>query len=457
MGKKLKSNNFGFIQAYDNNTYEYILKSEKSVNINAKDMPNDFRNAFESFASSIIKKKGLDSEYRSFYETQNKKEDNISNRYKFLVNEKRILPASYDVTVKVYRRNNNRGDTTKGVYNFMREYGNSGSHPDNEINKPVTNFRNAILALKCFHKMARDYLLSEGVINESDCQEFDQHKLRIGDYHIETYRSPEDREETMCIMEYDAYHIDANEETNRYAIIHEYNQKDLKKEWYEREKDVYYSTEEQITDIVNRVPTIDSIYPKGGSGNERFYVAYNFIHKPSDIDEQLLKNLAYKKRLEICRRTVEYFDFLHTSDNKIYHRLFNYKCVKLCENKGNYLPYITKLNFAKLEKNAKTVRQYASNAKSKTQALKISKYIPGEWKSAEALGERINWEKVDVYSLGVFLADILMGEISDHKLKKEEMKGKIPEEILNMIVKMTGENAAGRPSCKEVLEVLKNG
>ncbi|MBR3081427.1 MAG: hypothetical protein IKH06_01090, partial [Clostridiales bacterium] len=120
-----------------------------------------------------------------------------------------------------------------------------------------------------------------------------------------------------------------------------------------------------------------------------------------------------------------------------------------------FIPYVTGFNFAKVEdpdSGKGTVFVYAHNAQNKSRdKAEIAKYIPDEWESAAYLGEDMDWSKVDIYSLGVFLCDMLMGHISDHVMKKSEMQGHLPDKMIDLIGLMTSEDIYERPDCKTVL------
>lgn len=139
--------------------------------------------------------------------------------------------------------------------------------------------------------------------------------------------------------------------------------------------------------------------------------------------------------------------------------MFNYRCIKVGKKGDSFIPYVTGFNFAKVEDQSNpvaTVIAYASNARDKGKAdQKSAKYIPGEWEYASEIGTEMDWEKVDVYSLGVFLCDMLSGRIHDHLLSEQEMKGLIPDPLISLILRMVSEDIYERPSCRDALQEME--
>ena len=428
MPRKVRSKNFEFVRLQHQQIYSFIFKSEKNLYINHEECRNNLRKALEGFDDYYITKNKLRSDYLKFL---GKNRDSLNNMNEFL--KKDSFFSNYYEDAE-----------------YIRKKTNPGSHYDT---KDKSTFTQAVRLFEKIHRILRDYYLS---INNIDIPEFDENLLAIDKYFIQSSYIPEDSKETLCQREYKGYCLNENDEIEYYTIIRQYPTKvGLDSAYLEREYRVHFEISKRYIPISKHIPNIEIIQRDGKDGaNYNFVmVAYNFASEPLEINDELLKEISFEERLEICKKIIEYFSFLHK--NNIYHRLFNYKCIRLCNYDDNYIPYIIKLNFAKIANSRlQTVVKYASNARN-DKKNKEEKYISSEWNSLTDNEDNI-WEKVDIYALGIFMIDILSGKIWEEKLNKEKMKEFIPENLIEIITKMTSNNIRLRPSCNEILEVLKN-
>ncbi len=195
-------------------------------------------------------------------------------------------------------------------------------------------------------------------------------------------------------------------------------------------------------------------------GSPFYIVAYHFQEKPLAPSDELLQSLDMKSRLFICGELAQCLAELHQMG--IYHRLLSHASMYVCDysarGKG-WRPHLVKFDFAKLVAKGEgdalaTVKAQTKEAKEKITDRSIRKYIPEDW-------DLENWEKVDVYSLGILFCDILSGVISpDYESMIKAMQSlrkskEIPDGLLNVIGAMISRAVAKRPAMADVHRVLQ--
>ena len=120
------------------------------------------------------------------------------------------------------------------------------------------------------------------------------------------------------------------------------------------------------------------------------------------------------------------------------------------------MPYITKFDFAKIEGIGSTVKKVVHDAKLIIEDSKLFKYLPFEWIMLESFDEDVNIDlaKVDIFSLGVLISDILYGKIARKVVPISELPDEVPDEIKTLLSKMCQEDPYERPDILEVKKVF---
>jgi hypothetical protein len=138
--------------------------------------------------------------------------------------------------------------------------------------------------------------------------------------------------------------------------------------------------------------------------------------------------------------------------------MLNHNCISVCDytaEGSSWVPAITKLEFSKLGGfDWPTVVDWAESAKTALHQTE-EKYIADEWKRA-ASTENVNWEKIDVFALGVLFEEILMGTIRSERPFYEDLEEVgVSGAVNDLIEQMTLAEIDKRPTVAEVVVVLE--
>lgn len=348
------------------------------------------------------------------------------------------------------------------VYTFLRRYGNSNSHIEKQNFIKMT-YPTSIKALKGFHSILFALCKQNGLPTTS----FNENRMPIkGQEHtyiIDEYKAPPtDAPMSRCQIEFLAhFNRSGSRAGTQYALIRQYDKKDVDTTFLLRNVDTVQKTQDELIDALPpcMVRPVE-ISPIENQSSPFYIIAYHFREKPHALSDELLQSLDRKSRLFICEELARCMADLHQMG--IYHRLLSHASVYICDYSAwgrGWMPHLVKFDFAKLvakdEKDAlETVKEQTKEAKEKIKDGSIKKYIPEDWSLED-------WEKVDVYSLGILFCDILSGTISPDynsmiKSMKQLKKSKeISDEFLNLIGTMINRAISKRPSMSEVYKSLQ--
>lgn len=445
MERTLYYDNFAFLMDIDMKTYEYIHKSEKNVKTNIEESANNLRKAFEHEINQIAKDNGMSffgDEKRIAYVICELKKNNLLPR---LNNEKKIKVHSPDP--------NNQYKLIEDGYDLLRVVGNRGSH-EREKNKDIygkiiLNDITLNIALDLFHK------LMIKVHNVEYVERYNQSRMFIEDYSVYKAERVPEWDKSGCLWQYKACKVDSEGKVIQYAIIKQFNQKTFKNLLLRNMKLYNEATSLSEKTMPSGLTPMQEITPYNNN-NQYYIIAYTFGKEPEKI-ESILEELNLDERINLCKKILEIFDEMHGYEKPIYHRLLNPDCVYVCKKGSNYIPYIIDFSFAKINSSNETVKAKLPSAKEAKSYGIYCKYLAPEYEKIDMTKIISNdeWRRIDLYALGVLMADVAMGIITAKTIDYEELiDNNIPEEIAERITLLHCEDPMERIEIKQVLEVM---
>ncbi|MBE6838572.1 MAG: hypothetical protein E7507_03375 [Ruminococcus sp.] len=278
-----------------------------------------------------------------------------------------------------------------------------------------------------------------------------------------------------------------------------------------------HSSADEVDGIVKGtvpVQEVTPINPESITPDSHYIISYRFSKKPMPLNDEILKKMTMKERIKISSRISEcLFRLQYTVSDEppaekqepvavpeqvaekpsfrnlfgllkkkapasdpapveesvvesvvgykkkefpIFHRMLNYESIYICDFNGRYVPYITKFDFAKIEGIGSTVKRAVHDTKELINESKLYKYLPFEWIMLESFEEDVNVDlaKVDIYSLGVLISDILYGQIAKSVVPISALSDEVPEEIKALLERMRIEDPSERADILEVKQIF---
>lgn len=364
--------------------------------------------------------------------------------------DKPILPS-----IGIVKMTNEGGSSYEiDYYDFLKRFGNACSHAGENPTNVRVDYEHVYKCLKGYHLFLRKYY-SKRI--SKDTPDFIEEFMPIDEYYIEESYVPRDTFRSKCIREYFSYTLDSKGSKAFYAILRLYNKEDLNEEFILRNTDAFVEASKMsISSVPEGMTGMRELIPYNNKESTFYIIAYRFNRKPEKLRESLLKNMELDKRVMICKRIADCFYNLHRSDVPIYHRMLTDESLYLCDFGQRWEPYIIKFDFAKIvfEDDLRTVIQQAISAKDRLQDLKQIKYLAPEWANIQGTSNT-DWDKIDIYSMGILFADILGAKIGVRATDIEELEElDVSDELLDLIDYMGADSPEFRPDIKEVLSVL---
>ena len=466
--------NFAFMYSINRDIYEQLSKAERNARIDFQDTGNPIRKALELFAADLIDTHNLSAFIPAELELAEKLR--LLNHAQTLQDagylapgqpiwQKPLLPYNAynrnlgryndEVQYTVTASDNQAGYEMKSgsYYYFLRKFGNAFSHAGELDGEPEKNFENLCKALRVFHKILIKAYHVPGV------PPFSVNKMPIGEFIVDSTMEPADQELSGCMMEFSAHTVDHNGEPEFYALLRQYPRDSLDANFMRRNRDCFVeAAKSSISSVPDGMTRMRELTDRTAD-NEFYIIAYIFNRKASILDNDILQQMDRSQRLDLCKRLLVGMEGLHSTENPIYHRLLNPTCIYVSKYKNIWVPYIVKLDYAKIEMAVDgrllTVRQYAQKANEGLAAQNmLQRYIPREWNGKNSESTDIDWGKVDTFSLGVLLLDIRFGKftpLAPGLLFEELYNRGESEELLHVLDRMCKESPADRSTVIEAL------
>ena len=439
--------NFQFISNIHPEVYTKLNTAEQQARTNFRASGHETRKALEKMVGSMIDKYNLGRTIPKNLELSKK----IGMlRYETIAG-KPILP---DIGTVKFKYEDGRTEEAD-YYDFMRKFGNTCSHSDKRFNDVEVSYKNVIKCLKGYHLFLKKYCASR---IPKDTPSFDENIMPIEEYYIYESYVPEDSQRSKCVKEFLGYTQDNNGDKAFYAILRLYNKEDLNEQFILRNTDTFIEASKMsISSVPEGMTRMRELIPYSGTSSTFYIISYIFNRKPHQLTEAMIKDMAFQKRIKMCKRISDCFANLHQSEVPIYHRMLSYESIYVCDYGREWVSYVVKFDFAKIETGdpARTVLTDAIKAKAKVQELKQLKYLAPEW-MATSHSDHVNWGRMDIYSLGILFSDILSGNIGVTPASIEELEDlDLSDDILDMLDAMRADSPEERLDIEEVQMILE--
>lgn len=430
--------NFGFIKNINADVYSKLHNAEKKARTDFRSSGREIREALEKMIERIL----WSSDVRA-------DKPELVEKIK-LLQDKKLLP---DIGRIKYKMENGEEASTD-YYAFMRRYGNRCSHANYQPRDLKISFDNTIKCLKGFHLFLRAYY--KGRIANS-IPEFDKNAMPIEEYHVYKSYPPSDQARSKCEREFLAYTLDADGEKDFYAVLRLYHKADISDYFLQRNHKCFtVASKMSISSVPEGMTKMNELIPIASKQSSFYIICYIFNREPYELSDALLKEMSIKQRIKLCCRITNCMYNLHTLDAAIEHRMLNYESIFVCKFKEEWVPYVIKFDFAKIESTLVkfTVFDNALKAKDKLKNKKLSKYIAPEWEALDNI-EKVDWAKVDIYSLGILFSDILIGRIAENPVPFEDLEElDVSQELIELLDVMRAEDPKSRFGIQDVKDIF---
>ncbi len=451
--------NFWFLHNIDKELYDILSSAEKVARTDFRQCGRLTREALELIVSGTIKRCNLESKIPSSMDLYEKikslRDEYFLRSVGYLAQDESlrdnpILPHLGKVRVVYENRSVNEMD----YYDFLRRFGNACSHAEVRPTDVRVDYLHVCRCLRGYHSLLKKYY-SNRISN--DTPGFKEEFMPIERFYIEESYVPSDTHRSKCIREFVGYTLDYRGDKAFYAILRLYNKGDLNEKFLLRNTDTFVEASKfSVSSVPEGMTRVEELIPYDDNRSSFYIIAYIFNREPKRLTESLLKDLDMGKRIRMCKRIADCFYNLHRSEVPIYHRLLTYESIYVCDFGREWVPYVTKFDFAKIDigDDLRTIFVDAVQAKERLQELKQKKYLAPEWNSITDTS-RANWEKMDIYALGILFSDILVARLDANIVDIEELEElELTDDLLDLIDMMIADSPKYRCDIEEVQLVL---
>ena len=454
--------NFAFLADIDKELYNKAHDMESMARTDFRASGHLCREIMEQMISFLIQKLGIADKIlaNGYLNREHVKISKMQLGRKYQMLRSKTMLASIDPSIQNaalpnlgevnYVLESGEVRNTDG-YEFLRMLGNTCSHSSGATADIVLSYPVILKAIQYVYRVA-SFIYRKG---DRDIP-FEEAIMPILNYHITKSYVPDDTTRSKCIREFTAELREGDGKKTKYAILRMYDKNALVKQAFMLRNQTSFSEASSVS--IDSVPEgmtlLRELTPLNSQTSNFYIIAYIFNKEPYPLAEKLSQIKDLKSKLRICARLARCVDNLHNSEIPICCRLLNYESVYVCEFR-EWVPYIIKFDYSKIiDKTAPAATVY-KNAKSAGQEVKtqrkLAKYIPYEWDQLDQEAKEDAWKKVDIYSLGVLMEDILKGKITDHLVDLESLQDQgVPDEVLEMLDLMISDDPELRPDIDEV-------
>lgn len=440
--------NFGFVQEIYPDLYKKISEAESLAYLNCVAAGRTLRDVYEKWLTYLVDE----------YHIKPGGDGRASlNDKRTALKEKNRLPklAEYEI-------NSISGKTKRmNGYIVWLKFGNQCSHSEKMPEDPAVNYSNLVVVLKIVYKIFRlEYIRKKGEKAAQKIAMFSPDVMPVGDNYIIRSYVPIDSPVSGCIREYETCSYNETGRINKYGIVRVFQKKDMDEKLLQlRDQEAFSEAETEAGIQFDGNVQVEVLSKMSSTDSDYYVVIYKFSGKPVHLSDSIISEMSLEDRLAFCAKISRILYRFHSLSTPIYHRNLSFDSIYVCKDRvGKYEPSIIKLDCAKIaSEEFGTVIANVQNMQTMIRQQKVLKYVAPEIRMSMQNSEIcVDWEKGDVFSLGVLFADVLNGQIEANmvpavKLQRAEVK----KQLVELIDKMRNPNAALRPSAETVNQSLE--
>ena len=440
--------NFEFVREIYPDLYTKISEAESLAYIDCVAAGRNLRDVYEIWLSLLVDEYGiiLNSDGRASLNDKRsalKSENKLPqlNEYKFtsVTGEKKSLDG----------------------YLVWLKFGNQCSHPEKTPDDPDVTCANLEVVLRIVHKIFRlEYIRKKSKEAGNKIGLFDPYIMPIGDNYVIKSYVPLDKPVSNCVREYETCSYNETGRINKYGIVRVFQKKHMDEKLLQlRDKEAFSEAEAEAGIQFDGNVQVDVLSKMGSVNSDHYVVIYKFSKKPVRLSDAIISEMSMEDRQELCLQLSKIMHKFHTLSTPIYHRNLCFDSVYVCRNKyDKYEPSIIKLDCAKIaSKEFGTVIANVQNMQTMIQQQKVLKYAAPEVRmSMQNNTVNVDWEKADIFSLGVLFADILNGQIEASIVPPAKLqRAGVKMQLIQLIDKMRNPNAEHRPTAEIINRSLE--
>lgn len=485
-GKLTRDGNFVFADAFDHQFYLKAREAEQTARTDCHASGSAIRNAYERLITLIIRDCGLEN-YISIEERARKRNNRMRDvselkaRVDCLRSTANMIAAGVVKDEADMRQNGplpilgrttcyiRKGamtdymESSESTYDMVRWLGNTCSHDDLKSTQVRPEYASVIAAIKALYDIAVWHWRNQ----RENIPAFDESIMPIENYHITSGYVPADTEQSHCLMEFTGFLEDNEGQPSYYAILRMYAwPRNKDRNFVLRNLNIYkVANADRPYDVPGMKRPIE-VTPLNAQSHGYYILAYQFKKEPQPLTSELLHSITEPAaRLAIGLQLVHCMNELHLAESPISHRMLNYTCVYVCAYRNQvWAPDIIKFDYAKISQAENPVRTVFMNARDARQSIRqmqrLNKYIAPEWDQLDKNADDASWSRVDVYSLGILLIEILLGRIMDSMPGEDALYDLedlgFPAELIDTLELMCAADPNARPDLRTVSRVLES-
>ena len=446
----VKKGNFEFVKEIYPDIYELISDVEKLTYTDCKGAGQELRNSFEKFVGELAKEFGIATV------DKNGKKMSLFDCTKELRNSGKFPNAGkYQYMTAAHEKK-------EGFWDYIwREYCNQCDHEQLIPEKPDVSSSNLEVVLHAVYAVfLSEYKRKKGKDAAKAIPQFNTQIIPIKDNYVIDSYTPLDKPVSNCVREYETCSYGETGRVNKYGIVRMFKKKDIdEKLLLLRDQEAFSEAESEAGIQFDGNVQVEALSKIGSQYNEYYVVIYKFTQRPSRLNDKVISALDISQRVELCKKIARILNSFHTLSTPIYHRNLSFDSIYVCKNKKGILePTIIKLDCAKIESDEfGTVIANVQNMQTMIQQQKLLKYSAPEVRALFQGGNvNVNWDKADVFSLGVLFGDILNGQIDPGPVPAMKLqRAGVNMSLIQLIDKMKNPNADLRPNTSTIINYLE--
>ena len=447
---EVKKGNFCFVEEIYPEIYELISEVEKQTYTDCKGAGQELRNSFEKFASELAHEFGISTE------------DNTGKQLQLFHITKALRDQGKLPNAGRFQYMTAAHEKKEAFWDYIwREYCNQCDHKDLVPEKPDVSSDNLEIVLHIVYSVFRsEYIRKKGKDAAKKIPKFDTQIIPIKDNYVIHSYTPLDKPVSNCIREYETCSYGETGRINKYGIVRMFKKKDIdEKLLLLRDQEAFSEAESEAGIQFDGNVQVEALSKIRAKFNDYYVVIYKFTQRPSRLNDKFISALNTGERVELCKKIAKILNSFHTLSTPIYHRNLSFDSIYVCKNKkGDIEPTIIKLDCAKIESEEfGTVIANVQNMQTMIQQQKLLKYSAPEVRALFQGGNgSVNWEKADVFSLGVLFGDILNGQIEPGVVPAMKLQRTgVNMTLIQLIDKMKNPNPDLRPDTATIINYLE--